>query len=184
MTNTTSTGLCPNGNFDVEKYGTEYKWVYSDQPGLWYSLMKTHMEFYPNDVLRESIIHCNATTGFIMEDLPYLGFRQYFEGNGLKPDHYGPFLDKVPDDQPIIWSKEGTGLGINLNLNAKNKEHLLGRAFAYHLKKPPEEWEPEMRKELEDCKSIYKCNATIQLDNVTNENRIEVGCVGNASRTT
>jgi hypothetical protein len=37
--------LCPAGNFNSDK--KKYFWTDSDQPGLWYSMIKTHMEFFP-----------------------------------------------------------------------------------------------------------------------------------------
>jgi hypothetical protein len=56
-------GICPNGNF--ESYDGKYIWYHSDQPGLWYGLMKTHMEFHPNNASPPEIAVCDNNTGYI-----------------------------------------------------------------------------------------------------------------------
>ena len=66
-------GLCPKGNFDTTP--GKYEWGDSDQPGIWYSLAKTHSEFYGNNFN----VTCNATTGKIVSGR-FMGpeMRQYF----------------------------------------------------------------------------------------------------------
>ena len=69
-------GLCPSGNFESKT--KSYEWCHSDQPGLWYALMQTHKEFYPNDKHHSpNIAQCNEDTGFI-KDNHWLGFNKYF----------------------------------------------------------------------------------------------------------
>ena len=99
----------------------EYSWEHSDRPGLWYALMKTHMDFYPNDVLPSTIIQCNSTTGCI-DDLstgPWMDFWKYFNENDLCKGNYGKKLHRVPDKQPIIfsrcWNESRSGLGVDHN---------------------------------------------------------------------
>jgi hypothetical protein len=86
-------GLCPNGN--VLGIPGDYQWQESDQPGLWYSLAKTHAEFHGH----EFQVTCNETTGTIMStraEGPEMD--QYFDkiGGGVF-GHRGKDLHDVPD---------------------------------------------------------------------------------------
>jgi len=169
-------GICPNGNFASKN--REYDWQHSDQPGLWYALMKTHMEYFPNENLPPSIIECDNNTGLIDDSStgPWLGFQDYFVRNGYVNGNYGLDLDKVPDDQPIIFSKSGndtmSGLGVDHNwvYNKETGEIVWNHAFALHQNSPSEEWDPEMQLELAMCKRKHGCFSEL------NKEKIETGC--------
>ena len=198
-------GICPNGNF-ASKDG-EYEWyhggekhlfmpldccfgpielltfslLFTDQPGLWYALMKTHMDFYPNDAHHPpSIITCNSTTGLIDDSNtgPWLNFDEYFVKNGLKAGNYGEHLDRVPDNQPIIFSKSGnesrSGLGVDHNwaYNEKTGQILWNYAFALHQKATKEHWNPNMQRELAICQNVHGCAASLN----ETTGMIETGC--------
>lgn len=175
-------GICPNGNFfSADK---NYEWFHSDQPGLWYALMKTHTDFYPNSVFPSGIIECNATSGFINNTEnrgPWLGLGEYFTKNGLKAGNYGNDLDAVPDDQPIIFSKSGedsmSGLGVDHNWVYTNNQEtgakLWKHAFALHQNQPSTEWDNPMQRQLDMCINIHGCFAKLVAEG---EGRIEFGC--------
>lgn len=165
-------GLCPNGNFVSDDH--EYEWYHGDQTGLWYALMKTHMDFTPNSILPPNIIQCDDDTGFIdMKDDPTFGFIDYFVKNGVKAGNYGEMLGDVPDDQKIIFSKtwedSRSGLGIpNDDPNVQYNNF----AFARHQKKS-QKWDDDMERELALCKSQHECFARLD-DNM----KVEMGCGG------
>ena len=120
---TFATGICPNGNFESKT--KSYEWYHCDQPGLWYALMQTHQDFYPNDKHHTpNIAQCNEDTGYIKDNY-WLGFERYFLKNGYKVGNYGEHLSRVPKDQAIIWSKSSnqsmSGLGVNRNWSFKDK---------------------------------------------------------------
>ena len=43
-------GMCPKGNVNQTKDGEEYNWYVADQPGLWYAMMRTYAEYYPDRI--------------------------------------------------------------------------------------------------------------------------------------
>jgi len=166
-------GLCPNGNFHLDS--AEYNWDDSDQPGLWYALLKTHQEFFPNDVFDKNFPLCNETSGLIAGDQggPWMNIDRYFNANNLLIGNYGSDLAKIPDDQPIIWSKSGkdsrTGLAVQMEWgNFGNK--IWRWAFAIHKKK---DWPGEdITREVEICKTRHGCYA-----NYNNSRReLQIGC--------
>jgi hypothetical protein len=159
-------GLCPNGNFAPRKPNNEYHWSHSDQPGLWYALMKTHMEFFPNKNRDSSILPCNNATGLIADkrvNKKFLYFHEYFSKNGYKPGSYGKDLEQIPKDQAIIFSKSGnTSLsGLGINKNANYAKPFWPYAFAFHDRLPSSNWDPSMQKMLALCKSNHGCSASI-----------------------
>ena len=166
-------GMCPNGNFISDDH--EYNWIHSDQPGLWYALMKTHMDFTPNSVLPPNIIQCDDDTGFL--DDPTFGFIDYFVKNGVKAGNYGEMLGDVPDDQKIIFSKtwedSRSGLGIpNIDPNGQSNGNYIKFAFARHQGNRLN-WGDDMKRELALCKSQHACFARLD-DNM----KVELGCGG------
>jgi len=173
-------GICPNGNFESET--TTYDWKHSDQPGLWYALMKTHMDFHPNTVLPPSIVQCNNETGFIDDSLtgPWLDFDDYFRKNGLNAGNYGKMLKRVRQDQDIIFGKSKnesrTGLGVDHNWffgDSNDGKDIWKHAFALHHNKPSDVWEEDMQLDLAMCKNNLGCFA------MSDENVVSVGCENN-----
>ena len=168
-------GICPNGNF-AHKEGVEaYDWKHSDQPGLWYALQKTHMDFFPNNVHHNaSIVTCNKTSGFIDDSKtgPYLDLESYFRKNKYLAGNHGEMLAQVPDNQAIIFSRTRddsmSGLGDNLGFV---KREDVNHSFALHWKDTSEQWFPTMRQELELCKRVHGCHARLD---VTGE--VKSGC--------
>ena len=169
---TFAAGICPNGNFESKT--KSYEWHHCDQPGLWYALMQTHLDFYPNDKHHTpNIAQCNEDTGYIQDDY-WLGFRKYFTKVGYKVGNYGEHLSRVPKDQAIIWSKSSnqsmSGLGVNRNWSFKDKyrEH----AFSFHWNKPSSQWDPDMQRTLAVCKEMHGCFARLNNETL----KIESGC--------
>jgi len=170
-------GICPNGNFRDKGGNKGYNWVHADQPGLWYALMKTHMDFVPNDVhLPPQIVKCNATDGLIDDSKtgPWLDFAKYFKKNGYRAGNYGEKLAGVLDDQRIIFSRSGSdsmsGLGVDHNY-VPSADKFWKHSFALHWRAPSEEWLPDMQRELALCKHVHGCNA-----NVDESGGIRAGC--------
>ena len=171
-------GLCPKGNFAYET--KEYEWYHGDQPGLWYALMKTHMDHFPNNnsYHSPSIIECNETSGFIDEskNSKWLGFEDYFGENGFEVGNYDENLEKVPKSQPIIFSRSSndsmSGLGVDHNYmySAEEGVKYWHTAFALHQKAASSEWDPVMRTELAMCKEERGCYANAI------DNGFEFGC--------
>ena len=171
-------GICPNGNFEDEEGQREYGWEHSDQTGLWYALMKTHMDFFPNDAhLPPEIIKCNDTNGLIdvSSNGPYMNFEEYFKKNGYLAGNYDEKLAGVLDDQAIIFSRSGSdsmsGLGVDHNWVFGNNDdeydddddgyRFWNYSFALHWKDPSDQWFPDMQRELALCKRVHGCNASL-----------------------
>jgi hypothetical protein len=160
-------GICPNGNFQDKGGEMGYDWVHSDQPGLWYALMKTHMDFFPNDVhLSPQIVKCNDTNGLIDDSKtgPWMDFESYFTKNGYRAGNYGEKLAGVFDDQHIIFSRSGSdsmsGLGVDHNW-VHNADKFWNHSFALHWRAPSDQWFPDMQRELTLCKRVHGCNASL-----------------------
>jgi hypothetical protein len=164
-------GLCPNGNFPSVK--GEYEWTDSDQPGLWYALIKAHLEFYPAPGVADDFPGCSETTGLIDTSRAFGTYLNiYFKRRGAKFGSFGDDLDKVPDDQPIIWSTIGkdSRSGIGLQMNWDRQPKLQPYAFAIHQKKI-KRWPKHMHRELELCKVKHGCYAYYN-----DENELKIGC--------
>ena len=75
-------------------------WGDSDQPGLWYSLAKTHAEFFPRDDA-DYQISCNNETGLV-ETNRFLGpeLNIYMEKVKAVQGSHGKDLIKIPDGMP------------------------------------------------------------------------------------
>jgi len=168
-------GICPNGN--VPSNPDKYDWMDSDQPGIWYALVKTHMQFYPrnNSEFDASFPLCNKTTGLLATPRamgPELN--QYMGERGLHFGNFGSDLSKMPDDQPIIWStnkREESRPGLGIQWTYGNfHEDVWPYAFAIHKKS---DWPAEMIAELDHCKRVHGCYA-----NYTKNDKLEIGCNG------
>ena len=165
-------GLCKNGNFPSQV--GKYSWTDSDQPGLWYSLIKTHKEFFPsNEEDVEKFPVCDETSGLIDAPKTFAStVNSYFRALNMPLGNYGADLAKVHDDQPIIWSTHRqdsrTGLGVQMNWGMN--EDTLNWAFAIHKKK---NWPEDMQRELAICKARHGCYA-----NYTEDSRLHIGCNG------
>jgi len=174
-------GLCPNGNFEDVGKRKGYSWEHSDQPGLWYALMKTHMDFNPNDKRSPDIVSCNETTGLIAASKDFwFDIDGYFFKNGYRIGNYGEDLDKVQDEQQIIWSRSHndsmSGLGVQLNWRIAAGERFSFTAFAVHLNRPSITWDLEVQIELRMCKQVHGCFVS------WNETMgVQAGCAGRNS---
>jgi hypothetical protein len=178
-------GICPNGNYESQDHS--YQWQHSDQPGLWYALMKTHMDFHPNNASHPDIVTCNNSTGYINGDAASFDFTNYFTANGLGAGNYGEDLDMVKDDQPIIFSNSGedtmSGLGVDHNWAWDEKReaerHVWKHAFALHQAAPSKDWDPPLQRTLRVCKDIYNCTSGLTYDE-----KLEVSCGDNPAGST
>jgi hypothetical protein len=187
-------GLCPAGNYRTNKKA--YSWTDSDQPGLWYALTKTHMEFFPppnntnqeisgmkarrsTPLHLEADLHtCNKTTGLIESTHHDRTFgpdlQQYFRDIHAVGGNFGSDLSRVPDEQPIIWSRNRndsrSGLGLQMTWGAPTTTWPL--AFAIHKKK---DWPADMVQELDICKTRHGCYARYNA-----ADKLEIGCHNNS----
>ena len=167
-------GLCKNGNFP--DYNTDdYRWQDSDQPGLWYALIKTHMEFFPG-VVKETFPVCNESTGLLADaNNAYQNkINSYFRQVNAKLGSFGEDLFKIPSDQPIVWStvKSG-GAALGIWHSRPNSNVMIPWTFGLHTKTPPRNWPGTMNIELELCKTVHGCYA-----NYTKAGELQIGCNG------
>ena len=155
-------GICPRGNY---KGDDNLQWYHTDQPGLWYALIKAHMEFYPNDVLPSSHPHCDLTSGYIAEEDtggPMMMISDYFIKNGYVLGNSETDLATMQKNQSIIWSRnrQGSRPGLGVQMNWAPQVDAQPFAFAIH-QKGVERWPEEMRNELEVCKKVHGCTVDI-----------------------
>mmetsp|Transcript_4173 Transcript_4173/g.7972 ORF Transcript_4173/g.7972 Transcript_4173/m.7972 type:complete len:443 (-) Transcript_4173:407-1735(-) len=113
-------GVFEHGNFGQKKYS----WKISDQPALWYALIKAHMEHFANvttaDIIQESIyfnstlsslrLGCDPQTGYLQvnhEPFPFMKEMNNYFGNVFENhSHSMADLFSFPRDQPILWSSD------------------------------------------------------------------------------
>lgn len=113
-------GVCPCGNFKQKKY----TWRISDQPGLWYALIKAHMEKFGNIMTANTTnvgtndfhssllvrLGCNPQTGYLqVNDDPFpfeKEINDYFGHVFKNSSHSLSDILNFPSDQPILWSSE------------------------------------------------------------------------------
>jgi hypothetical protein len=95
---------------------------------------------------------------------------RYFSGIRAVMGSYGSHLNQVPDEQPIVWSRNAndsrTGLGFQMTYGAYS--HVGPWAFAIHKKK---DWPLEMETELDICKTRHGCYARYNA-----ADKLEIGC--------
>jgi hypothetical protein len=98
---------------------------------------------------------------------------EYFWHEGIKAEHgsYGADLEKVPDDQDIIWSLYGdesrNGLGVQCTFGDECNKYS-HTAFGLHQKNVEDE---TVRREIDICKKRHGCYAYY-----TEEGRLRIGC--------
>ena len=155
-------GVCKNGNLDVTADGT-YGWLDTDQPGLWYAMMRTYADFFPDRVPKDNYPQCNETTGVLDKHTP--PWNDFFKAMAnLTKGSTGRELAKLPDDQPFVYSskpdgqRSGLALQLNWGVNKKFAEKYTDGAFALHLKNV-KEFPIRMVAEIEDCRKNYGCYA-------------------------
>jgi hypothetical protein len=175
-------GLCPNGNFPDSQPG-KYRWEDSDQPGLWYALMKAHNELQPDNT-DTSLGECDNATGLLAGAAPYAyldKFQKYFEHYPVVKGTRGQNLANVPNDQPLLFSvisnKDSAAQQHNnrpLAVQGQNKNNFaFAYAFALHTKNKVSHWYGDMPLQLQQCKEHLGCYA-----NYTHDGKLQVGCYG------
>jgi galactosyl transferase GMA12/MNN10 family len=165
-----SQGMCPKGNFQTDP--NTYTWEDSDQPGIWYSLAKTHYEMYqPSNM--EYVLRCTDDGYINTAKVMAPELNAYFEGVGSPYGAHGEELraNKVPPEQPILWSithnETKSGLGVQKTWGEyTTREHQ--HAFAIHWK---DEFNGKMKEELEMCQRKLGCYAYYD-DNT----QLQLGC--------
>jgi len=177
-----SQGICKNGNFHSGK--RKYQWEDSDQPGLWYALMKAHMDFqHKGDQQKlNSALHmyvqCNEKGLIQTERELALGpeMNKYFRKMEAIRGNAGIDLFDVPDNQPIIWSlpKQNTsragGLGLQLNWGGPKNQQILPFAFAIHMK-DTQKWPTSLQHTVSECKQKHGCYAAYDKNG-----KLQIGC--------
>jgi hypothetical protein len=173
-------GLCEKGNFPQRYLGDKlkYSWYHGDQAGMWYALLRTHMQVY-NPKLEQEKIWCNETTGLAASPR-YFGpeLNSYMKQTaGYKVGSDGRFLAEVPDDQHILWStphKQGgtpfAGLGMQLTYNIQSGDERQHRAFSIHKKSDIPE---DAQLEIDICREKLGCYAKYD-----EKGELTIGCDG------
>ena len=169
-------GLCPNGTFEVHNPAQmdilgRIKWEFTDQPGLWYALLQTSIDFdhhFEKGRRLYSKEFCDNETGFLKHlNLYHLirDFDTFFKSDARTRNHRGTHgleLTNVPDDQPIIWSMiddedEESGLAVPEGETSRFNE-TLAKAFAIHTKRESKRWPAkDMKIDLEMRKKKHGC---------------------------
>jgi hypothetical protein len=174
-------GLCPNGNFPHSQPG-KYRWEDSDQPGLWYALMKARNELQPNN--DASVGECDNKTGLLAGVARHANlhkFQQYFEHHPVVKGTRGQNLANVPNDQPLLFSvitnndqsaQQHNNRPLAVHGISKNK-FAFAYAFAIHTKTKASDWYGDMPLQLQQCKEHLGCYA-----NYSHEGNLQVGCNG------
>jgi hypothetical protein len=117
---------------------------------------------------------CNTTTGLIESDHHPRTFgpelNLYFNGIGAVMGSYGSHLNRVPDNQPIIWSRndKDSRAGLGFQMTYGDYKNVGPWAFAIHKKK---DWPLEMETELDICKTRHGCYARYNA-----ADKLEIGC--------
>jgi len=172
-------GMCPNGNIPMKflaKGRPKYSWEHSDQPGLWYALVRTYQDFHNTGKIPQV---CNKETGYIATERAFGPETNiYFRELGTALGHDRLPLLKMRKNQEIIWStdigREAShdwgGLGLQMNWGRHVDEQMRNRAFALHQKKDMDE---DYLDELRMCKENHGC-----FSEYNKEGKLEVGCNG------
>ena len=180
-------GICPAGNFPP-RGDNKYHWEFSDQPGLWYALMKTHAEIIDNNP--DWTLPCNITSGYLLSDSKLRDeMNAYFKAKGYTHGVHAGELNTVPADQPILFSKYDTtspesgrnGLGVQRNWSPLLwKGHSFPRAFGVHIKVPFD----RLNGDLPFCVQQRGCFARYKANDDTNHTSddapLEIKCNGSA----
>jgi len=171
-------GMCDKGNLPMQFDNDgkpKYSWEHSDQPGLWYALVRTYEDFYKTGRMPQV---CNDTTGYIDTTKAFSPeTNKYFKQIGMMQGHHRePLL--MMKDQPIIWSTsreteashDWGGLGLQMNWGQHPGPKSEHRAFALHKKK---DMDLDFRHESKMCQRYHGCFANYNADG-----KFEVGCNG------
>jgi len=166
-------GLCKNGNLNTTS-GGKYNWLDTDQPGLWYAMMRTYVDYFPDRVPNDhNYPQCNDTLGILNKDNPK--WNDYFKNmKGLTKGSTGRELDKVPNDQPYIYSSlpdgQRSGLALQMNWGDNKMRRYEDGAFALHLK-DTKSFPLGVRAELQYCRKNLGCYA-----HYNDQGELKIGC--------
>lgn len=160
-------GLCPNGNFPKRD---EYSWEDSDQPGIWYSLAKTHSDFYAKTEAHKYSLICNTTTGLIQTNYSMAPELNNYTLLANLTKHAD--WNRIPDDQPIIWSLtipgNRSGLGVQRTFgNYRFREDPYSYAIHKKMDLPQ-----RVLKDIDVCRKRHGCHAGYDADG-----QLDVHCV-------
>jgi hypothetical protein len=154
-------GLCPVANFRQ----TKYTWRISDQPGLWYALVKTHAELVSNRTF--SMTCSNGFLAVKDKNWPVEAeLDEYFRYSVFHNLTTPPSnLSEFPKDQPILWSDAKNGLGVNVEAHvgfrrttiADNKLPTFPESFGLHIK---ERLPFNVLHDIDQCRHLYGCAAS------------------------
>eukprot|EP00591_Stephanopyxis_turris_P002816 CAMPEP_0195523984 /NCGR_PEP_ID=MMETSP0794_2-20130614/23532_1 /TAXON_ID=515487 /ORGANISM="Stephanopyxis turris, Strain CCMP 815" /LENGTH=297 /DNA_ID=CAMNT_0040654105 /DNA_START=435 /DNA_END=1328 /DNA_ORIENTATION=+ len=166
-------GLCANGNYAKWKTGQTYDWEWSDQPGIWYSLWRTHEELIEGRNVSDNF--CNKTDGLITDRRRVGGpkLNEYFGANDIYlRGSEASTLSKMPKDQAIVWTsytdKYRPHLGQQLTFGGHKAREI---EFAVHIKENHEKWPGNMQLEYNICRNLHGCFA-----NYTLHGELVIGC--------
>lgn len=110
------------------------------RPGLWYAMARAYQDFFPDRVPNDhNYPLCNETTGVLDKHTP--PWNDFFRAmTNLTKGSTGRELDRVPNDQPYIYSslpnelRSGMALQLNWGITKEFVNKYQGGAFALHLK--------------------------------------------------
>lgn len=155
-------GLCERGNLNLTA-NHPYNWLYSDQPGLWYAMMRTYADFFPDRVPENNYPQCNGAIGVLDSHVP--PWNDFFKAMpNLTKGSTGEELARVPDDQPFIWSslpkgrRSGLALQLNWGIEPSLRQKYIDGAFALHLKKV-QDFPKDLLDEISHCRENLGCYA-------------------------
>jgi hypothetical protein len=179
-------GICENGNLSPKPRA--YTWEDSDQPGIWYSIVKTHLDFFPEFHLEKPI--CNNNTGLV-DTIRAFGpeLNKYCAQIGAKSGAFGNDLKEVPMQQPFLWSKpiplnpqgqdearklagdvKDFGVQLKWGVNPKDVENATKFAFGFHDSRKYM-WPNKTHETLDVCKRVHGCYAEYRQDL-----KLHIGC--------
>jgi hypothetical protein len=170
-------GICSKGNLN-KTTSTKYGWLDTDQPGLWYAMMRTYSDYFPDRVPNNNYPQCNETLGILNSHSP--PWNSFFQNMmNLTKGSTGTQLVNVPPDQPYIFTGLPDGLrsGLAIQMNWGTSPEFLAKylkgAFALHLKNFSADIVSSSRlnTELEYCKKYHGCYA-----NYNELGELKIGC--------
>jgi len=143
--------------------------------------MQAHKEVYHPSALNDNI--CNQSTGLLKSRMQDRGrapeMQEYFSRQNTPKGCSGKDLEKIPHDQPILWSQRNSeihpygGLGYNAKYGrGPETEHRIARAWAAHI--PAKDLSlPFIKNILNGCRKTQKCFAEY-----AGNGSLQVGCGG------
>jgi hypothetical protein len=159
-------GICPNGNMNTTT-STKYHWLDTDQPGLWYAMMKTYSDYFPDRVPKDNYPQCDKTLGVLKYEDADPGWNSFFMNMNLTKGSTGRQLINVRDDQPYIFTgvpdgqRSGLAIQVEWGTTSEFLAQYLERSFALHLKNFSADVVSSsgLKSELEYCKEHHGCYA-------------------------